>query len=149
MATEVLLMQDVKDLGAEGEVVTVADGYARNYLFPKKLAAPVTEATRRRLAKMQAEREEGKAAALDGARALAGRLSSASCTITVKTSDDDKMYGSVTVSDIAAALKEQGIEVARDALALEQPIRELGVFDVPVKLHADVQTTVKVWVVEE
>lgn len=149
MGTEVLLMADVKDLGAEGEVVTVADGYARNYLFPRSLGAPVTEATRRRLAKMRAEREAEQKAALEGAREAAARLEGVSCTIAVKTGEDDRLYGSVTAANIVDALKAQGIEIDKHSLALEHPIKDLGVFDIPVRLHPEVETTVKVWVVEE
>ncbi len=149
MATEVLLMANVTDLGSEGDVVTVADGYARNYLIPKDLAAPVTEATRRRLGKIREQREATRKAELADARTMAAQFANASVTIPVKTGEEGKMYGSVTTSDIAEALKSQGIDVDRHSLVLEHGIKELGVFNVPVKLHTDVEATVKVWVVEE
>jgi large subunit ribosomal protein L9 len=149
MATEVLLMQDVPDLGKEGDVVQVADGYARNYLLPRSLAAPVTEAMRRRLARLREQREAARRDELNAARELANRLVQASVTIAVRTSDAEHLYGSVTAADIVDALAQQGLELDRHALRLEQPIRELGVFDVPVRLHPEVETTVKVWVVEE
>jgi len=149
MASEVLLMADVAGLGSEGQVVKVADGYARNCLFPRHLAAPVTEATRRRLAKLQRERESARQAELKDARELAARLEKISCTIAVKTGEDGKMYGSATVADVAGALKEQGVALDKHQILLEQPIRELGVFDVGVKLHPEVRATVKVWIVEE
>jgi len=142
-------MADVRDLGAEGDIVTVADGYARNYLLPRKLAAPVSEATRRRLAKMRQDREAAEAAALQAAQELAARLAEASCTIAVKTGEEGKLYGSVTGADIAAALAEQDLHVDKHVVLLEQPIRELGVFDVKIRLHPDMEGTVKVWVVEE
>jgi large subunit ribosomal protein L9 len=149
MATEVFLMAAVPDLGAEGDVVIVADGYARNYLLPRKLAAPVTEATRRQFAKVKQERAAARAAALDDAQKRAARLEGVSCTIAVKTMEDGKLYGSVGLSDIAAALKEQGVELDRHELVLDAPFKERGVFDVPVRLHPDVQTSIKVWIVEE
>ena len=149
MATEVLLMADVKDLGKEGEVVNVADGYARNYLVPKHLAAPVTEATRRRLAKIQREREESLKEQLASAQELANRIVSLSCTIPARTSDEQNLYGSVSETEIAAAMKDQGVEIDRDCIKLEEHIKTLGVYEVPVVLHPDVETTVKVWVVEE
>jgi len=149
MATEVLLMQDVTDLGCAGDVVNVADGYARNYLLPQKLAAPVTEATRRRLAKLQAERAAQDASTLAAAQTLAQKLAAASCTITVKTGEEDRMYGSVTAQDIVQALEAQGITLDRHAVTLEHPIKELGVFDIPVRLHSNVSATLKVWVVQE
>src|SRR6056297_2059223 len=127
MAIEVLLMQDIENLGAEGEVVKVSEGYARNYLLPRDMAAPVTEGTRRRLAKIQREREEANQRELEGAQELANRLQAISCTISVKTGEDDKMYGSVTSQDIADVLKEQGIEIDRHKLQLDEPIKELGV----------------------
>jgi large subunit ribosomal protein L9 len=149
MVTEVFLMTDVKDLGSEGQVVKVADGFARNYLLPKKLAAPVTEATRRRLAKIQRQREEGRKEDLASAQKLAARLEQVSCTIAVKTGEDEKLYGSVSAPDIAAALQQQGIELDRHAIVLDTPIKELGVFSVAIRLHPDVESAVKVWVVEE
>ena len=85
MATEVLLMADAKELGGEGDVVTVADGYARNYLLPRKLAAPVTDGTRRRLAKLQKEREAERQQAIEEAKIVAEKLDGLSCTIAVKT----------------------------------------------------------------
>jgi len=149
MSKEVFLMADVADLGAEGDVVTVSDGYARNYLFPKKLAAKVSEATRRRLAKLREQRETKHQAELADARAMAGRLEKVSCTLTVKTGTDGKMFGSVTSTHIADALKSQGIELDKHSLLLEAPIKDLGVYDVKIKLNSEVQTAVKVWVVEE
>jgi len=149
MATEVLLMGDVTDLGSEGDVVTVADGYARNYLFPSKLAAPVTEATKRRLEKMRRDREAAVAAQRAEAQELAAKLADMSCTIPVKVGGDEKLYGSVTAGDIADQLKPQGVEIDRHQIELAQPIKELGVFDVKIRLHPDVESSVKVWIVEE
>ena len=137
------------ELGAEGEIVTVSDGYARNYLFPRKLAAPATEATKRRLAKMRGERETKRAAEIAGAREMAKKLEKISCTITVKTGEDDKLFGSVTTGHIADVLKTQGVDIDKHSLQLDAPIKELGVYDVKVKLHADVEGSVKVWVVQE
>ena len=149
MSVEVLLMTDVPHLGSEGDVVAVADGYARNYLLPKKMAAPVTEATRRQLAKMRERRRLKQDARLKEARRRAETLSNVSCTLAVKVAEGDKLYGSVAAADIAAALAEQGVEVDKKTIVLEQPIRELGVFDIQVALHPDVNATLKLWVVEE
>ena len=150
MATEIFLMANVPDLGAEGDVVTVADGYARNYLIPKQLGAPVTAATKRKLAKIQREREAAQAEALAGAKKSAAKLDGASVTIAVKTIEgEEKLYGSVGEAEIAAALKEQGLEVEKDLIVIDGHIKELGVFDVKVKLHPEVESTVKVWIVEE
>ena len=149
MSMQVFLMADVKDLGAEGDVVTVSDGYARNYLLPRKLAAAVTEGTKRQLAKIQREREASRKVALDAAKGLSARLEGVSVTIRVKTAEAEKLYGSVTGQDIIDALKAQGVELDKSWLDLEHPIKELGVFDVKVKLHPEIEAVVKVWVVEE
>jgi large subunit ribosomal protein L9 len=149
MATEVLLMADVANLGREGDVVKVADGYARNYLLPKKLAAPVTDATRRKLAKMRLDRDAKREADIAAAKALAAKVQGASVTIGVKTGTEEKMFGSVSVASITDALAAQGIEIPKHAIQMEHPIKELGVFEVKVKLHSEVDATIKVWVVEE
>jgi large subunit ribosomal protein L9 len=149
MATEIFLMADVADLGVEGDVVIVADGYARNYLIPKQLGAPVTDATKRKLAKIQREREIARAESMAGAKKMAAKLEGVSVTIAVKTSEGDKLYGSVGEQEIADALKAQGTEIDRNLIDLESHIKELGVFDVKIKLHPDVEASVKVWIVEE
>jgi len=149
MTKEVILMADINGLGNEGEVVKVADGYARNYLLPKSLAAPVTEATRRRLGKKQKEREEQLAGERAEAEALAKSIAAVSCTIAVKTGEEGKLFGSVTSADIVASLKTQGVKVDKHQLELPEAIRELGVFNIPVKLNAGIQGTLKLWVVEE
>jgi len=149
MAIEVLLMADVPDVGQEGDVVRVAEGYARNFLFRKSIAAPVTEATRRKLAKLRAEREVALKLQLGAAQSLKDKLASMSVTLTVKTTEGDKLYGSVTGADVADALKKQGVEIDKHSVQLDEPIRTLGVFSVNVKLHADVTAPVKVWIVEE
>ncbi len=149
MAIELLLMDNVPDLGKEGDVVTVADGYARNYLLPKGLAEKVTPAARARLAKLQEKRAEERKQQLAAAKSLADKLANISCTITVKTGEEGKLYGSVTNSDIARALAEQDVEIDRHSIVIEEPIKELGVFDIKVKLHPELDTTVKVWIVGE
>ena len=149
MSTEVLLMSDVNDLGAEGDIVKVADGYARNFLLPKKLAAPVTEETRRRLAKAQRERAALQADELAEARKLAEHVSTLSCTIPARASADENLYGSISSGDIASALAGQGVEVQEENVLLEAPIKELGIFGVPIRLHPEVDVMLKVWVVEE
>jgi len=149
MSVEVLLMAEVKDLGVEGDVVRVADGYARNYLLPRKLAAPVTEATRRKLVKVKADREEKKKQLLLAASEKATELAGVSVTIAVKVSDGEKLYGSIGVAEIAAAIKKQGVELEKDTIVLEEPLKELGVYDIKIRLHPEIETTVKVWIVEE
>jgi len=148
MTKEVLLMADVADLGAEGDVVKVSEGYARNYLLPRKLAAPVTGATMKRLEKIRKEREATRKVELAAAQELAAKLEKISCTIPVKAKEE-KLYGSVTVNDVVDALKANGVQLDKSKVLLAEPIKELGVFEVKIKLHAEVEATIKVWVVEE
>jgi large subunit ribosomal protein L9 len=149
MSKEVILMADVAGLGKEGEVVRVVEGYLRNYLAPHKLAAPVTEATRRQLEKKRKQREQLLVQEREQAAALVKTVEQLSLTIPVKTGEGGQLFGSVTVADLLVALKAQGLELAKHQVLLAEPLRELGVFNVPVKLHPDLQATLKVWVVEE
>ncbi len=149
MSKEVILMADVQGLGAQGDVVRVADGYARNFLLPRNLAAPVTEATRRQIEKARKVKEEQEAKGLEAAQVLVKAIEQVSCTIPVKTGEGGKLFGSVTVTDIVAALKTQGVEVEKHQVDLPEPLRELGVFNIPVKVHPKAQATLKIWVVEE
>jgi len=149
MSKEVILMADVAGLGAEGAVVRVAEGYLRNYLAPRQLAAPVTEATRRRLEKKRREREQQLVREREQAAALVQQIEQLSLTIPVKTGEGGQLFGSVTVQDLLAALQAQGVKLEKHQVQLAEPLRELGVFNVPVKLPPDLQATLKVWVVEE
>lgn len=147
MSTQIILTTTVENLGAPGDTVTVADGYARNFLFPRNLAMPATAANLKRIAALAKKREAEAAAALAAAKELETQLTKQSFTITAKVGADEKLYGSVTAAEIAAALQKEGVKVTRKQIALEHPIRTAGVFDVDVKLHPEVSTKVKVWVV--
>jgi large subunit ribosomal protein L9 len=149
MAVEILLMTDVPNLGTEGSVVRVAEGYARNYLIPKKLGAPVTAATRRQVAKIQHMREVTNQADKEKALTLAAEMGKGSYTIPVKVGTEEKLFGSVTTGDIVKVLQSQGFEVDKHEVTLEAPIKELGVYDVKIKLHPEVEAAIKVWIVEE
>jgi large subunit ribosomal protein L9 len=147
MSTQIILTALVDSLGAEGDTVTVADGYARNYLFPRGLALPATAGNMRRVESLRKKREASLASQLEDAKTAAAQLVKQSYTITAAAGEDGKLYGSVTSADISEALKKEGVEVDRRKIVLEHPIRELGVYDVDVKLHAEVTTKVKIWVV--
>jgi large subunit ribosomal protein L9 len=149
MAVEVLLMDAVPGLGIEGDVVRVADGYARNYLFPNGMASEVTEGKKRQIEKKRIERLELMRKEQSAAEELAKKFENISCTIAVKTSENDKMFGSVTAAQIIEKMTEQGFTLERNQLKLDAPLHELGVFDVIVTLHPEVKTTLKVWIVEE
>ena len=146
---EVILREHVDNLGRRGEIVKVANGYARNYLLPRKLALMVTE-----VHKKQVERERSKFDAKEAdekkiLEALAERLSGVEIVIARRVGETDALYGSVTSADIAEALAAKGFDLDRRKLHLEEPIKRVGEVDVPLKLHRDVIVTLKVKVVAE
>jgi large subunit ribosomal protein L9 len=147
MSTKIILTAPVANLGAEGELVTVADGYARNFLFPRKLAMLATAGNMKRVELLRKKRDAEQAAQLAEAQELVTKLAKQSFTITASAGADEKLYGSVTAADIAEALQKEGLAIDRRKIVLEHPIRTTGVFDVDVKLHAAVATKVKIWVV--
>ena len=145
---EVILMQSVDNLGEIGDTVSVARGYARNFLIPKGLAVLATEGHRKLVAehmKLEAKRDDLRKAS---AEELAARLGELSCTITVQAGDDDKLFGSVGAREIADALKSDNGEFDHKQIVLDETIKQLGVYSVPVKLHSEVEVTAKVWVVK-
>ena len=147
MPIEVILKEHVEHLGQRGEIVKVADGYARNFLFPRKLALAVTAENKR-----QIERERAKAEARDAeeaqiAQALATRLEAIEIAIARRVGENDTLYGSVTSADIAEALAARELSVDRRRIQLPEPLKSLGDHVVPVKLHRDVTADVKVKVV--
>jgi large subunit ribosomal protein L9 len=146
---EVILREHVDNLGRRGDVVKVAAGYARNYLLPRKLALPVTEASRR-----QIEREREKAEARDAeekgaAEATAQRIAALDLSIARRVGENQTMYGSVTSADIAQALASKGFEIEKRKIGLPDAIKSIGEHTVPVKIHRDVTAEVKVKVVAE
>ena len=149
MALELILMADVDGLGLEGQTVKVSEGYARNYLLPRKLAVGISHAALKRLEKNRLERDARQQKDRAAAQDLAQALEQVSCTITVKVGENDKLFGSVSANDIADTLKAQKIEIDRRKIHLAEPIRELGVYTVKVKLHPEVEASLKVWVVGE
>jgi large subunit ribosomal protein L9 len=146
---KIILRKDHEKLGAIGSLVDVKDGYARNYLIPRGIAYAATEGN------MRALEAEKKAAATrtDKEKRLsektAGELEKHSVTISMKVGEDEKLFGSVTAQMIADSLKEKGIDLDKRVIALEEPIKALGIYDVDVKLPHGVQGKVKVWVVRE
>jgi large subunit ribosomal protein L9 len=149
MATEVLLMDQVEGLGIEGDVVKVADGYARNFLFPRGIASEVTEGKKRQIEKKRAERLVQLKKEKSAAEEILKKIEGIECTIAAKVGETGKMFGSVGVSQILEKLAEQGLEIDKSKVVLAGPLHELGVFDVAVKLHPEVSATLKVWIVEE
>ena len=146
---DVILREDVEKLGRSGEVVSVKDGYARNFLLPRGLAYLATDGNKRRLEAEQRQRDRRTAAEVAGARDLATRLETVSLSFSMKAGEGDKLFGSVTAADIAERLAAEGLPVDRKHIELEEPIKALGVYKVPIRLHADVKPEVRVWVVKE
>ncbi len=147
---QVVLLKDIKRLGKAGDVRNVADGYARNYLIPRGLAAPATSGAVREAQEQAAAQAKHLAREQAQAQAMAEALSGVALTIKARAGETGHLYGSVTTADIAAALEKQaGKAVDRRKIALEEPIRDLGTYEVPVKLSADVTATIKVTVERE
>lgn len=142
----VILKEDVQNLGDMGDIVNVSDGFGRNFLIPQGLALHANEKNAKQFAhqRSQIERQKEKLRAV--ALGLVGELANQSVTIPRQVGDDDKLFGSVTRRDIENAFGDQGFEVSRKKIQLRKPIKELGVYKVEVKLHADVRAEVRVWV---
>jgi large subunit ribosomal protein L9 len=146
---EVILREHIDNLGRRGEVVKVAEGYARNFLLPRKLALPVTEANKRQIERERVKFEAKEADEKKGAEAIAARLGAADVTIARRVGENDTLYGSVTAADIAESLARQGLEVDRRKIHLAEPIKQIGEVKVPIKIHRDVTANVTVKVVKE
>lgn len=145
---QIILKTDVDKLGKEGDLINVADGYARNYLIPNNFAIVATNKNRRVLEHEKRVEVDRAAKARRDAEKLASDLASVSCTISVQASESERLFGSVTSIDIANALAELGFDIDKRKIILDEPIKELGVFTVPIKIHSDVETNIKVWVVK-
>ncbi|HEU5258435.1 MAG TPA: 50S ribosomal protein L9 [Vicinamibacterales bacterium] len=146
---EVILRDHVEKLGKRGEIVKVSDGYARNYLLPRKLALPATEGNRKHVERERKIMETREAEEKSQADAIASRLAAIDITIARRVGETEQLYGSVTASDIAELLKTKGFEIDRRKLILPEPIKTIGEHDVPLKLHREVTAPLKVKVVKE
>ena len=146
---EIILRADVQHLGKIGEVVKVKDGYARNYLLPQGLAYPATEANKKKITYEGERLAKQQAAEKSAAETEATRLAAVHLTFEVKVGEEEKLYGSVTASDIQRKLEELGIHVDKRKIDLAEPIRELGEYNVGIKIHPEVRPEVRVTVVKE
>jgi large subunit ribosomal protein L9 len=144
---KLILLEDVRDLGLAGEEISVAAGYARNYLIPRNLAAKSSQGAMRQLEARRERIEENRRNELEKAKAAAAKIATAEISIAMQASDDDHLFGSVTDRMIADQLIAQGIEVDNNQIKLDEHIKELGMFNVEIKLHHEVTATAKVWVV--
>jgi large subunit ribosomal protein L9 len=146
---QLILKEDVYNLGKTGDIVNVSEGYGRNYLLPKKIAITAApnnltqlEHQKRIVTALQLKRKKT-------AEGLAEKIGKVSLTISREVGEEDKIFGSVTTKDISEALRNEGFIVDRHDLNLEAPIKKLGIYDIPAKLHSEVTATVKVWVVKK
>lgn len=146
---EIILKKTVEKLGVIGDVVSVSDGFARNYLLPKGLAEVSTPEKVSMIEKLKEKRKLEKEKEKEQVNVLLDKLSNTSCTITVKAGEEDKLFGAVTSSDIADALNEQGVDVSKKKIILEQPIKKLGIYNITVKLALEKTVDFKLWVVKE
>ena len=146
---EIILRQAVENLGKPGDVVKVKSGYARNYLLPHGLAY---EATPGNLTRIQQERDRLEAAEHErrgAAQGIAEKLEQVSLTFSARVGEEGKLFGSVTAADVAQQLEAQGFHIEKRQIDLHEPIKALGVYRVPIRLHADVKPEVRVWVIKQ
>ena len=147
MSIEVILKEHVEHLGSRGEIVKVADGYARNFLFPRKLALRVTDENKRQIERERAKADVRESEERTVAQALSQRLEALDLPIARRVGENETLYGSVTTADIAEALQSHDFTVDRRKIQLADPLKTLGEHVVPIKLHRDVTAQVKVRVV--
>lgn len=146
---QVILQQTIEKLGTAGQIVDVAPGYARNYLLPRKLAIEATPANLQRLEKIREQLAKKAAVEKDAAQKLAELLAGITLTIARKAGENDQLFGSVTAADIAEALAAQGYQVEKRKVQLEEPLKLIGEYEVPLRLHPEITASVKVHVIRE
>ena len=147
--TEVLLLKPLENLGAEGDQVKVRAGYARNFLFPQKLAAPLTQANRKQIEVLKKRRADREVQELQGAQEVAGKLAKVSIAFAVKTGEGGKMFGAITATDLHKKLEEAGILIDKRKIHLHTPVKTLGKHETKIKLHHEVSVDISFDVVSE
>ena len=146
---EIILRQAIENLGHPGDVVTVKNGYARNFLLPRGFAYEATPGNLKRIGAERGRLEAAENERRESASELAKRLEEVQLTFSARVGDEGKLFGSVTSADIAEQLAAQGFTVERRLIDLHEPIKALGVYRVPVRLHADVKPEIRVWVIKQ
>jgi large subunit ribosomal protein L9 len=146
---EVILRQAVENLGKPGDVVKVSNGYARNFLLPRGVAFEATPGNLKRIAQEKERLEAAENERRTAAQGLAEKLEQVSLTFSARVGEEGKLFGSVTTADIAHQLEQQGFTIEKRQIDLHEPLKTLGVFRVPVRLHADVKPEIKVWVIKQ
>lgn len=146
---EVILRQSVEKLGNPGDVVRVSSGFARNYLLPRGIAVAATEGNKKQIAAQRQRLEAAESARREAAQGLASSIEQVSLTFSARVGDEGKLFGSVTASDIVQQLEALGHHIEKRQVDLHEPIKALGVYRVPIRLHADVKPEIKVWVIKQ
>jgi len=147
MNEKLILLEDITGLGKAGDTISVSAGHARNYLLPKKLALKASKGAIRQFEALKEKIEEKRLVKIAKFKALAAKIAELEINITMNVGEDDKLYGSVTSHTIAEAIKKLGVDVDHNKLLLENPIKELGTFDIDIKLHPEVVAKARIWVV--
>ncbi len=146
---KVLLIKDTSNLGVIGDEIEVKDGYARNYLIPQRIAIESTKGAIRIIEEKKRQKRRREEKIIAECKELAGKIKDVSCTISVESGEEDKLFGSVTSEMIADNLKAEGIELDKKKIVIEEPIKTLGVYNVVLKLHPEVKAELRVWVVKK
>lgn len=146
---KVILTQTIGNLGKVGDIIVVKDGYARNYLFPKNMAKEATSSNMKLLEALKKKQALEAENELKEAKALAEKIAGLSITISAKAGDEEKLFGTVTTDMISSAVSAEGIAIDKKDIVLDEPIKKLGVYQVSVKVHPEVKTTLRVWIVKE
>lgn len=146
---KVILTQDIAGLGNMGDLIAVKDGFGRNYLVPQGKAIQATSQNIKKLEHQKRQIREKIEKTKREAQRLAARIESISCTVAKAVGEEDKLFGSVTSIDIESSLKLEGIEIDRKKINLPEPIKSLGIYNIPIKLHPEVTAILKLWVVKE
>ena len=146
---KVILIKDVPILGAIGDEVQVKDGYARNFLLPKKMAIESSAGALKVIDQKKKQKERGEKKFKEECSVLAEKIKNISCTIGMEAGEEEKLFGSVTSEMIADALKAEGVEIDKKKISLDEPIKALGVYNIEIKLHPEVKAQARIWVVKK
>ncbi|MGI8618280.1 MAG: 50S ribosomal protein L9 [Gemmatimonadaceae bacterium] len=146
---EIILRQAVDNLGHPGDIVTVSAGFARNYLLPRGFAYEATAGNKKRMEQERARLEAAENSRREAAEEIAKKLEPVSLTFSARVGEEGKLFGSVTTADIAHQLDAQGFKIEKRQIDLHEPIKALGVYRVPIRVHADVRAEIKVWVIKQ
>ncbi len=146
---DVILQQAVEKLGQPGDVVKVSPGYARNYLIPRGIALAATPGNKKRIEQQRQRLEAAESSRRETAAELAQRVEQVSLTFSARVGEEGKLFGSVTAADIVQQMESQGYHIEKRQVDLHEPIKALGVYRVPIRLHADVKPEIKVWVIKQ